>query len=88
MESWKKVKNAIAAGKTTAQKIAVGLKEQNIRQLKSLVHLSPKETAVLAKVHVAPILVHLTLLKNVWTTMDAEKRASVMAPALHALCHK
>ena len=78
----------IAAGKMIAQKIAVGLKEQNIRQLKSLVHLSPKETAALAKVHVAPILVHLTLVKNVWMTMDVEKKAFVMVPALHALCHK
>ena len=84
----KSARNAIAAGKMIAQKIAVGLKEQNIRQLKSLVHLSPKETAVLAKVHVAPILVHSTWERSVWMTMVAEKRVTAMEPPLHVLCHK
>ena len=49
-----------AVGKKIVRKIVVGLKELNIRHTRSLVHLSPKETAVLAKVHVAPILVHST----------------------------
>ena len=82
------MKNAIAAGKMIAQKIAVGLKEQNIRQLKSLVHLSPKETAVPARVHVAPILVLLFREKSVWMTMAAEKRVFVMAPHPVVLCPK
>ena len=77
-----------AVGKKIVRKIAVGLKELNIRHTRSLVHLSPKETAVLAKVHVAPILVHSTWERSVWMTMVAEKRVTAMEPPLHVLCHK
>ena len=88
MGSLRKVKNATAAGKKIAWKIAVGLNEPHIRLTKSLVHLSPKETAVPARVHVAPILVLLFREKSVWMTMAAEKRVFVMAPHPVVLCPK
>ena len=88
MGSLRKVRNATAAGKKIAWKIVVGLKEPHIRLTKSLVHLSPKETAVPARVHVAPILVLLFREKSVWMTMAAEKRVFVMAPHPVVLCPK